>query len=295
MTAALAVAGFSHEGWAFIASSRNRATFKSVELGVFAKVTDPHGVDRMVVEATFARWATKAAVAVVALAGEIADQPVIGEFGAATFWPLYKPVAVDEVDMVWLGRSLADLHGRRILPTLPKWDSKAWFRSTLADLRSNRLDSPLVRDLERQGERILATATRLSDSVPAVAVHGDAFPDNVVADGDRLLLIDFELAHVGPAALDLSPTIVLARRFGFPRSSSDILLETYGRTDPALLDAMVEVMELRVTCGAIGRYAGQHDVFRQELAVRVESLGDGGQARWTPHRLLLESLGGSGG
>jgi Ser/Thr protein kinase RdoA (MazF antagonist) len=121
-------------------------------------------------------------------------------------------------------------------------------------------------------------------------LHGDAFPENVVANDGRLLLADFELAQLGPAEFDLAATVVLARRFGFAGASSERLLRGYGRHDPELLDAMVDLAELRITFGAIGVYAGRHESFRQELAVRVESLSDGGRAQWTPHRQLLERL-----
>jgi len=58
---------------------------------------------------------------------------------------------------------------------------------------------------------------------------------------------------------------------------------------------MTEVAELRsITSGVIGLYAASSASFREELSVRIRSLGDGGRAQWTPHRQLLADMSRTG-
>jgi aminoglycoside phosphotransferase (APT) family kinase protein len=45
---------------------------------------------------------------------------------------------------------------------------------------------------------------------PATVVHGDLFPSNVLVDGCRVAVVDWELAGVGPALRDLA-TLVSGR------------------------------------------------------------------------------------
>jgi hypothetical protein len=293
LAAAVATTSLPESGWAFVASSRKRAAFRCAGAGTFAKVTTPEGIDRMVTETAFARWADDAGVPVAALSGDVVEQPVIGSFGAATFWALYEPVAAEAVDMVWMGRTLAGLHAVKDRSVLPPWDPASWFDTFMVWLRSTTgLDTDLVHQLASRGRHIIDRSVDLAASAQMVVLHGDAYPDNVVASDSGPRLIDFELAQLGPAEFDLAPTVVLARRFGFSRSSSLRLLRSYGDHDSELLNVMVDLAELRVTCGAVAIYS-QHSSFRTELGVRVDSLGDAGQTEWTPHRRLLDQLSSS--
>jgi aminoglycoside phosphotransferase (APT) family kinase protein len=292
LVAAVAAMSLPESGWMFVASSRKRAAFRCACAGTFAKVTTPEGIDRMVTETAFARWAHDAGVPVAALLGDVVEQPVLGSFGAATFWALYEPVATEAVDMAWMGRTLAGLHAVKDRLALPPWDPASWFDTFMGRLRSTGLDTDLVHRLASRGGRIIDRSGDLAASAQMVVLHGDAYPDNVVASDSGPRLIDFELAQLGPAEFDLAPTVVLARRFGFPQSSSLRLLRSYGDHDPELLNVMVDLLELRVTCGAVAIYS-QHNSFRTELRVRVDSLGDAGQTEWTPHRRLLDGLSNS--
>lgn len=291
LKAALEETALPPTDWEFLGSSRDRAAFRSVQVGVFAKVTSPQGIDRMGVEASVARWAAAAGVPVADLLPEVSDQPIIGHFGAATFWPLYEPVPAESVDMAWMGQTLAALHRIPPPPALPPWNPATWFDQSIADLRSVRDVRPrLVDHLVSQGRHIIATVQSLTRSVTHVVLHGDAYPDNVVAQDHCLRLVDFELSELGPAVFDLAPTVVLARRFAFPSEFSRRLLSAYGDHDHELLNAMVDLAELRITCGAIGFYTRRYPTFQTELAVRVQSLGDAGTTQWTPHRELLKHL-----
>jgi aminoglycoside phosphotransferase len=71
----------------------------------------------------------------------------------------------------------------------------------------NRLGSTDDRkSLGRKLERALESFRRR----PATVVHGDLFPSNVVVDGRRVAVVDWELAGVGPALRDLA-TLVSGR------------------------------------------------------------------------------------
>ncbi len=291
LSAATAIAGLGQDGWEFVRTSRSRAIFRSVEAGLFAKLTTPEGVVRMATEAVFARWAERAGVPAVALASEVPDQPVIGPFGAATFWPLHRVLTMEEVDMAWMGAALGSLHSRLDPPPVPAWAPRAGIDERFAQMgASGQIPPSLLATLESKAARILAQAESLTQGLAPVVLHGDAFPDNVVAASYGLLLVDFEQAQIGPAAYDLAPTLVLARRFGFPEDAAAELIRAYGPVDPAALETMVELTELVITSGAIGLYACRHELFRQELAVRANSLGDGGVAGWTSHHRLLQQL-----
>jgi hypothetical protein len=294
--AARVLAKIESADWEFLGTNRDRACFRSVDLGLFAKLTLPDGVERMRTEAAFAVWAAKAGLPVLDLDGHIPDQPIIWAGGAATFWPLRRPVAVSEVDMVWLGGTLARLHALRDPPGLPRWNPEAAFDTHIRRLRSvEELDGELLEQLAAQGARILSRAKLHVGSAPYAPLHGDGIPDNVVADNGRQLLVDCELAQLGPPAFDLALTGVLVRRFGFPPACVSELLTAYGELDLGLLDSMTEVAELRsITSGVIGLYAASSASFREELSVRIRSLGDGGRAQWTPHRQLLADMSRTG-
>lgn len=288
LVAGLRAAGVPDAGWEFLSTSRDRAGFASVELGLFAKVTQPKGTTRMVREAVFARTASAKGLPVVGLAGDVRDQPVIGPLGAATFSPLHHPVAADRVDMAWLGPTLQRLHTTLDLPGLPRWDPRRWFEGYLPEFRkAGNVDPQILDLLAGQTEHALNRAGAATSGAEPVVLHGDVYLDNVVTDGDRLFLVDFELCQKGPREYDLAPTVVLARRFGLPPDRAEELLGAYGNLDRGRLDAMVALAELRITYGVVARYASHHEVFRHELARRVRTLGDRGQARWTPHRDLL--------
>jgi aminoglycoside phosphotransferase (APT) family kinase protein len=60
-------------------------------------------------------------------------------------------------------------------------------------------------ELRRRIERLLATCDRLGASVPApnaCGIHRDFYPAQVIVDGARLWLIDFDLYCAGDPALD---------------------------------------------------------------------------------------------
>lgn len=68
------------------------------------------------------------------------------------------------------------------------------------------IDPQLVAQLGEQLER-LRHLDPLTDRTAGAVVHGDANLNNVVWDGARLALLDFEWARLGPADLELQPLL----------------------------------------------------------------------------------------
>ncbi|NAZ36571.1 phosphotransferase family protein [Rubellimicrobium sp. CFH 75288] len=104
-----------------------------------------------------------------------------------------------------------------------------------------------ARTLHRDGSRMVAELPRyvaLADALEAVQVplpivfaHNDLLPANLLHDGERLWLIDFEYAGFSTALFDLAG---LSSNAGFSAAETEVLLETYfGRPpDPPLARAM---------------------------------------------------------
>jgi hypothetical protein len=66
-----------------------------------------------------------------------------------------------------------------------------------------------------------AVVDRLA-GLPTTLVHGELYPSNVLLAGDRVCVVDWELAGVGPAVLDLA-----ALTLGLEEDDSAALAETY--------------------------------------------------------------------
>jgi hypothetical protein len=61
----------------------------------------------------------------------------------------------------------------------------------------------------------------------AAFVHGDFFPSNVLVDGARICPIDWEMAGVGPALLDLASLVA-----GWPEDDVSLLARAYRGREP---------------------------------------------------------------
>ena len=110
-------------------------------------------------------------------------------------------------------RWLARLH-LRFIATPPTTGGP---RSTLARYDRAQLSGAGRRGLRRATTLALGPPGVLADlasghrravdalvAAPLTLVHGDFYPSNVVVDAERIAVIDWELAGMGPAALDLA-------------------------------------------------------------------------------------------
>jgi aminoglycoside phosphotransferase len=273
----------------FMAEARGRSLFCSTGHHLFVRLDDrAHGA-RATTEVESTRWAHAHGLPVLAPDPRVQRQPIAGPLGMLTVWPLLDAVAPDEVEVDWFGRTLRRLHDQSPLSSLQPWSPGRRLEAALGRLRTHHdVNSDHLDELEQLVVRLSRAAEAAARRFSATVVHGDASLDNVVRDGTRLLLTDFELAPIGPPADDLAPVHMLARRFGMAVARRDAVVSAYGRAFGAEVDeAMTLVHEVAVTTGAIAPYAA-HPVFAAELQHRMDSLReDLPDCRWTPHRVLL--------
>ena len=52
----------------------------------------------------------------------------------------------------------------------------------------------------------------LTYALPTGPIHGDAHPGNLLTDNGQVVLLDFEVASIGPWEWDLPPTAIAAGR-----------------------------------------------------------------------------------
>ena len=114
--------------------------------------------------------------------------------------------AVGPASAAAVGRLLAALHGCAVpAPALADAAALATQRQqALALLQA----AGLVQDDAHQPRlsRLAGWLQQAADALvkqPAVTLHGDLHPANLLVDGDRLWLIDFDSVRIGPAALEL--------------------------------------------------------------------------------------------
>jgi Ser/Thr protein kinase RdoA (MazF antagonist) len=154
-----------------------------------------------------------------------------------------------------------------------------------------RVDAHLGAALASAGDQAASRAEELAERSTPSPIHGDAAPDNIVRDGARLLLTDFEQGSIGPSPYDLAPMEMLVHRFGLDPERRAELLRGYG--ERAVVDhdnALTRLYEVAVIAGAIAPYAA-HPIFADELRLRLASLEQPhSDVRWTPHRRLLAKL-----
>jgi aminoglycoside phosphotransferase (APT) family kinase protein len=120
---------------------------------------------------------------------------------------------------VWkaAARWLARMHARfaAVPPRIPP--SGPGPRTSLVSYDHELLAAAGRRGLERAAQQALGSAevcvalgARLEYALRALAsatptlVHGDLYPSNIVVAGDRIAVVDWELAGTGPAVLDLA-------------------------------------------------------------------------------------------
>lgn len=128
----------------------------------------------------------------------------LAEIGDFTVW---------EAAARWLARMHAAFSG------VPTWfpESTPGSRSSLVRYDRDLLAAAGRRGLARAAQQALGSAElcvalgarheyalRALESAPITLVHGDFYPSNIIVAGDRIAVVDWELAGTGPAVLDLA-------------------------------------------------------------------------------------------
>jgi aminoglycoside phosphotransferase (APT) family kinase protein len=136
------------------------------------------------------------------------------------------------------------------------------------------IDQQLVVQLGEQLER-LRHLDSLTDPTSGAVVHGDANLNNVIWDGSRLALLDFEWARLGPPDLELQP-----------------LLPTDGALVRSLLNAYPAIVAHTQVVDRLWLY--DLSATLRDLLVKAPLPATGDLPPWHPKRRLPMVLAGPG-
>ena len=242
---------------------------------------DAAGVAIRVSGPGFAREAARRAVAV---AGWLAAQgfpatgpvpglaPVDASGRVVTFWRFYPQPDGEPPPVAALGSLLRDLHSMAPPPVdLPPYRPLEDLAAALAQ-GSAIAGEDRAWLLQRRSE-LISAYQQLNTSLGTGMIHGDAYPGNLLWDGDRVLLGDWDEAATGLRELDLANTYQ-GRRFGRREMDLQAFGDAYGydlRQWPGFR-LLVEMRDLH-TLGSFIRLAGAgSDSARTELAYRIQTL-----------------------
>ncbi len=207
------------------------------------------------------------------------DQPVQAAGCLVTFWR-YLPQHGPPPGPADLGALLKELH-RLPAPPVPL--------PTYEPLQSvaQAIDHSLAIDEEERSwlkdhcNRLEAAYRELDFALPPGMIHGDSYRGNLLRDGTRVVLADWDSVSNGPREIDLIPTLQ-ARRFGLPEKERDAFIAAYGydmTTWPGF-PILRDIRELS-TITALLRNAHTDPASLRELKKRIRSIRDGDDREWT--------------
>jgi Ser/Thr protein kinase RdoA (MazF antagonist) len=112
-------------------------------------------------------------------------------------------------------------------------------------------------------------------------IHGDAYRGNLLRDGKRVVLADWDSVSNGPREIDLIPTLQ-ASRFGLPNHQRAAFIAAYGNdiTDRPSYPILRDIRELS-TLTALLHNAHADTSSLRELKQRLRSIRQGDDQKWT--------------
>jgi aminoglycoside phosphotransferase (APT) family kinase protein len=243
-----------------------------------APVTSPQTVSRLATSVQVTRWL--ASVGFPTVEPLLVEQPVVGDGCAVTFWRYLpqdgpKPVPAD------LGRLLHSLHQLDPSPVpLPVYRPLVSVRQAIESSRA--IDEDDRTWLRNRCEQLLDAYHQLSFQFPAGMIHGDAWRGNLLRDGHRVVLTDWDAVSTGPREIDLIPTLQ-GTRFGLPEHQRDAFIATYGH-DIRSWDGYPVLRDIRElsTTTALLRDSHANATAKRELQLRLHSLRTDDSRQWTP-------------
>jgi len=139
-------------------------------------------------------------------------------------------------------------------------DERAWLRDRCAQL--------------------LDAYDHLQFVLPRGMIHGDAWRGNLLRDGHRVVLADWDAASTGPRQIDLIPTME-GVRFGLPDAQRNAFVAAYGH-DIRSWDGYHVLRDIRElsTTSALLRDGHANTVVQRELQIRLQSLRVGDDQQW---------------
>ena len=207
-------------------------------------------------------------------------QPVTSHGCVVTFWR-YLPQDGPQPGPADLGHLLRALHQLGPPPVpLPA------YRPLVSVCRAAESSRAIGEDerswLRRRCEQLRDAYGQLSFQLPAGMIHGDAYRGNLLRDGQRAVLADWDAVSTGPREIDLIPTLQ-APRFGLSAGERDAFIAAYGH-DIRSWDGYPVLRDIRElsTLSALLRDGHADAAAQRELQVRLQSLHTGDDRRWIP-------------
>ncbi len=242
-----------------------------------AQVTSPDIVTRLATSVQVTRWL--AGLGFPTVEPLPVDQPIVVDGCAVTFWrylrqegPLLVPAD--------LGRLLRRLHQLETPPMpLPGYRPLVTVRRAIESSRA--INGNERAWLRNRCTQLVNAYDQLSFPLQAGLIHGDAYRGNLLHDGHRVVLSDWDEVSTGPREIDLIPT-VQGTRFGLSEHEREAFIAAYGR-DLRTWSGYPVLHEIREisTMSALLREDRANVAALQELRVRLRSLRTGNDQQWT--------------
>ena len=242
-----------------------------------APVTSPDSVARLATSVQVTRWLSD--IGFPSVEPLPVEQPVAGDGCVVTFWR-YLPQDGPEPMPADLGRLLRRLHGLGPPPVaLPAYRPLVSVRRAIASSRA--IDEGERAWLGERCEQLLDAYDQLSFQLPAGMIHGDAYRGNLLRDGQRVVLADWDAVSEGHREVDLIPTLQ-ATRFGLPDDQRDGFVAAYGQ-DIRSWDGYPVLRDIRElsTITALLRDGHANAAAQHELRIRLRSLRTGDHHEWS--------------
>jgi hypothetical protein len=242
-----------------------------------ALLTSPASIAQLATSVRVARWLTETAFPTVEPLP--VDQPVVSHGCVVTFWR-YLPQHGPAPGVADLGLLLRQLHRLDLPPvSLPSYQP-------LVSVRRAIDASPAINEQERawlegRCDQLVGAYRQLTFPLATGIIHGDAWRGNLLHDGQRVVLADWDAVSTGHREIDLIPTLQ-APRFGLREEERDAFIAAYGH-DIRTWDGYPVLRDMRElsTLSAILRDAHADEAAERELRVRLTSLRSGDDEHWT--------------
>ena len=242
-----------------------------------APVTSPDTVAHLATSVQVTRWLVDIGFPTVEPLP--LDQPVVANGCVLTLWR-YLPQKGPALVPADLGRLLRVLHRLEAPPMrVPLYRPLVTARRAIESSRAiNEEERAWLRNRCTQ---LLNAYDQLSFPLQAGLIHGDAYWGNLLRDGHRAVLADWDEVSTGPREIDLVPTLQ-GTRFGLSEHERDAFIVAYGH-DIRTWDGYPVLREIRElsTMSALLREARASARALRELRVRFRSLRTDNDQQWT--------------
>lgn len=158
---------------------------------------------------------------------------LVSEYLPGSSWKQDTPRT--DGDLCRLGELLSLLHKASPPGDLPRFDPVSACRAYLTALGPDLLSKEHLRTIER----ILDGAP---ETIPRCLIHADLIAENVMADGDRLWLVDWEYAGLGQPETDLAMVI---SNFALSDDQASLLLAAHGGASATIVGRLVPAVAAR--------------------------------------------------